>query len=140
MTRVCVTTKIVFFATLLHLIFLHQNFSLFEANFYTRISDRFSFCCSYLLTNSLSLFFMLYLYLPFSSPKPIHPECGHRLSRTKSFMANEYLAGTDRQVPSRWYTVLALPFPDQKLGRRDINTFGRGFYASRAGFFSNPSL
>lgn len=42
------------------------------------------------------------------------------------------------QMPSRWYTVLALPFPDQKLGRRDINTFGRGVYTSRAGFFSNP--
>lgn len=41
-------------------------------------------------------------------------------------------------MPSRWYTVLALPFPDQKLGRRDINTFGRGVYSSRAGFFSNP--
>lgn len=41
-------------------------------------------------------------------------------------------------MPSRWYTVLALPFPDQKLGRRDINTFGRGCYSSRAGFFSNP--
>lgn len=40
--------------------------------------------------------------------------------------------------PSRWYTVLALPFDDQKLGRRDINTFGRGAYSSRAGFFSNP--
>lgn len=41
-------------------------------------------------------------------------------------------------APSRWYTVLALPFPDQRLGRRDISTFGRGVYASRAGFFSNP--
>lgn len=41
-------------------------------------------------------------------------------------------------MASRWYTVLALPFPDQKLGRRDINTFGRGVYSSRAGFFSNP--
>lgn len=45
---------------------------------------------------------------------------------------------TNTNVPSRWYTVLALPFPDQKLGRRDINTFGRGVYTSRAGFFSNP--
>lgn len=45
---------------------------------------------------------------------------------------------TNTNVPSRWYTVLALPFPDQKLGRRDINTFGRGVYSSRAGFFSNP--
>ena len=41
-------------------------------------------------------------------------------------------------APSRWYTLLALPFDDQKLGRRDINTFGRGAYSSRAGFFSNP--
>lgn len=45
---------------------------------------------------------------------------------------------TNPNMPSRWYTVLALPFPDQKLGRRDINTFGRGVYSSRAGFFSNP--
>lgn len=45
---------------------------------------------------------------------------------------------TNTNMPSRWYTVLALPFPDQKLGRRDINTFGRGCYTSRAGFFSNP--
>lgn len=44
----------------------------------------------------------------------------------------------ERQLPSRWYTVLALPFPDQRLGRRDISTFGRGVYTSRAGFFSNP--
>lgn len=44
----------------------------------------------------------------------------------------------DRNMPSRWYTVLALPFPDQRLGRRDISTFGRGVYTSRAGFFSNP--
>lgn len=47
---------------------------------------------------------------------------------------------TTNNMPSRWYTVLALPFPDQKLGRRDINTFGRGVYSSRAGFFSNPPL
>lgn len=45
----------------------------------------------------------------------------------------------NNNMPSRWYTVLALPFPDQKLGRRDINTtFGRDVYTSRAGFFSNP--
>lgn len=49
-------------------------------------------------------------------------------------------ATDERHMPSRWYTVLALPFPDQKLGRRDINTFGAGgvYTASRAGFFSNP--
>lgn len=31
------------------------------------------------------------------------------------------------QVPSRWYTVLALPFPDQTVGRRDIlgTAYGR---------------
>lgn len=44
---------------------------------------------------------------------------------------------SQNHLPSRWYTVLALPFPDQKLARRDISTFGRyGFYQSRAGFFS----
>lgn len=41
-------------------------------------------------------------------------------------------------MPSRWYTVLALPFPEIPIGRRDISTFGRGVYTSRAGFFSNP--
>lgn len=43
------------------------------------------------------------------------------------------------RMPSRWYTVLALPFPDQRLGRRDINTFGQGgiYTSSRAGYFSN---
>lgn len=47
---------------------------------------------------------------------------------------------SQNHAPSRWYTVLALPFPDQKLARRDISTFGRhGFYQSRAGFFSEPS-
>jgi hypothetical protein len=65
---------------------------------------------------------------------------------TKDFFYNnkfdtkrQYLKSQDH-LPSRWYTVLALPFPDQKLGRRDISTFGRnGYYQSRAGFFSNPS-
>lgn len=45
----------------------------------------------------------------------------------------------DHLPPSRWYTVLALPFPDQRVGRRDISTFGHaGIYPSRAGYFSNP--
>lgn len=46
---------------------------------------------------------------------------------------------TADRMPSRWYTVLALPFPDQRLGRRDINTFGQGgiYTSSRAGYFSN---
>ena len=51
-------------------------------------------------------------------------------------------------MPSRWYTLLALPFPDQHLGRRDL-TARRGSdhpysfslsAAHRAGYFSNPSL
>lgn len=37
-------------------------------------------------------------------------------------------------MPSRWYTLLALPFPDQHVGRRE---FTRP-YRSRAGYFSNP--
>lgn len=46
----------------------------------------------------------------------------------------------DDRLPSRWYTVLALPFPDQRLGRRDINTFGQGgIYKSRAGYFSSQA-
>lgn len=39
-----------------------------------------------------------------------------------------------RSMPSRWYTLLALPFPDQQVGRRE---FSRA-YRSRAGYFSNP--
>ncbi|KAG8325365.1 C-type lectin (CTL) or carbohydrate-recognition domain (CRD) [Homalodisca vitripennis] len=39
-----------------------------------------------------------------------------------------------RAMPSRWYTLLALPFPDQQVGRRE---FSRA-YRSRAGYFSNP--
>ncbi|EGI62156.1 Sushi, von Willebrand factor type A, EGF and pentraxin domain-containing protein 1 [Acromyrmex echinatior] len=54
----------------------------------------------------------------------------------------------DTGMPSRWYTLLALPFPDQHLGRRDL-TARRGndhpysftlSAAHRAGYFSNPSL
>lgn len=59
--------------------------------------------------------------------------CGHHYTSH-----NYKKSSSDEYMPSRWYTVLALPFPDQKLGRRDINTFGRDFYGSRAGFFSNP--
>lgn len=35
--------------------------------------------------------------------------------------------GSNKDVPSRWYTVLALPFPDQTVGRRDIlgTAYGR---------------
>ncbi|XP_021915266.1 CUB and sushi domain-containing protein 3 isoform X3 [Zootermopsis nevadensis] len=43
-----------------------------------------------------------------------------------------------RTMPSRWYTLLALPFPDQQVGRRE---FSRGAaYRNRttAGYFSNP--
>jgi hypothetical protein len=59
---------------------------------------------------------------------------------SKKYIDNHSLDLSPDQLPSRWYTVLALPFPDQKLARRDISTFGRhGFYQSRAGFFSEPS-
>lgn len=37
---------------------------------------------------------------------------------------------------SLWHSILALPFDDQKLGRRELSTCGRS-YAARAGFFSN---
>ncbi|KAI8127760.1 von Willebrand factor type A, Sushi [Lucilia cuprina] len=37
---------------------------------------------------------------------------------------------------SLWNSVLALPFDDQKLGRRELSTCGRS-YAARAGIFSN---
>lgn len=41
-----------------------------------------------------------------------------------------------RELPSRWYTLLALPFPDQQVGRREIARAHR--HAHRAGHFSNP--
>lgn len=59
---------------------------------------------------------------------------------SKNYLDNHNLDLSPDHLPSRWYTVLALPFPDQKLARRDISTFGRhGFYQSRAGYFSEPS-
>lgn len=56
--------------------------------------------------------------------------------------------GGDTGMPSRWYTLLALPFPDQHLGRRDLTARRSGDHpysfsltaAQRAGYFSNPSL
>lgn len=69
------------------------------------------------------------------------PSISHRTSHLAS---HKHFLKHPSDMPSRWYTVLALPFPDQRLGRRDIHsstTFGRtGFYPSRAGYFSNPSL
>ncbi|CAG9781748.1 unnamed protein product [Diatraea saccharalis] len=41
-----------------------------------------------------------------------------------------------RELPSRWYTLLALPFPDQQVGRREFARAHR--LAHRAGHFSNP--
>ena len=99
------------------------------------------------------------LFFLFSSTKPSHQSSHHRhnlmnsvRSTSKHFFANAFEASANHtnhnkltqhpdHLPSRWYTVLALPFPDQRLGRRDINTFGRGgpYYQSRAGFFSNPA-
>ncbi|XP_017779814.1 PREDICTED: uncharacterized protein LOC108565063 isoform X2 [Nicrophorus vespilloides] len=43
--------------------------------------------------------------------------------------------GTHGAMPSRWYTLLALPFPDQQIGRRE---FTRNYRTHRAGYFSNP--
>lgn len=88
------------------------------------------------LSLSLSRF---YIYTPSSKPLNHHCTRSHHMSSS----TNNLKSLSDRHIssnnmPSRWYTVLALPFPDQKLGRRDINTFGRGVYTSRAGFFSNP--
>ncbi|XP_049819681.1 sushi, von Willebrand factor type A, EGF and pentraxin domain-containing protein 1 isoform X2 [Aethina tumida] len=39
-------------------------------------------------------------------------------------------------MPSRWYTLLALPFPDQQIGRREFSRSYRSHH--RAGYFSNP--
>lgn len=82
-----------------------------------------------------------YIQFPPNSSKPLNHHCTR--SHHMSSSTNNLKSLSDRHLnssnmPSRWYTVLALPFPDQKLGRRDINTFGRGVYTSRAGFFSNP--
>nr|XP_049694571.1 uncharacterized protein LOC110382350 isoform X3 [Helicoverpa armigera]XP_049694575.1 uncharacterized protein LOC110382350 isoform X3 [Helicoverpa armigera] len=41
-----------------------------------------------------------------------------------------------RELPSRWYTLLALPFPDQQVGRREFARTHR--HTHRAGHFSNP--
>lgn len=84
-----------------------------------------------------------------STNKSIHGKHHHHIVSSANFMNPSSSSSSDRQphschplqtdnMPSRWYTVLALPFPDQKLGRRDINTFGRDIYSSRAGYFSNP--
>ncbi|CAB0036607.1 unnamed protein product [Trichogramma brassicae] len=41
-------------------------------------------------------------------------------------MASRHCAnGGGEAVPSRWYTLLALPFPDQHLGRRDLTSARR---------------
>jgi len=42
-------------------------------------------------------------------------------------------------TPSLWYSVLALPFDDQKLARRELSTYGRG-YRARAGLFSSTHM
>ena len=71
-----------------------------------------------------------------SAPSP--PSMASRRSGANNGKKSIHGSTADR-IPSRWYTVLALPFPDQRLGRRDINTFGQGgiYTSSRAGYFSN---
>ncbi|KPI96743.1 hypothetical protein RR46_12773 [Papilio xuthus] len=32
-----------------------------------------------------------------------------------------------RELPSRWYTLLALPFPDQQVGRREKHNHGKRY-------------
>jgi len=48
-------------------------------------------------------------------------------------------AGDLVPAPSLWYSVLALPFDDQKLGRREFSSYGRG-YRARAGLFSSSHM
>ncbi|XP_036677076.2 uncharacterized protein [Drosophila suzukii] len=48
-------------------------------------------------------------------------------------------AGDLVPAPSLWYSVLALPFDDQKLGRREFSSYGRG-YRARAGLFSSSHI
>ncbi|XP_037937179.1 uncharacterized protein LOC119670829 isoform X2 [Teleopsis dalmanni] len=50
-----------------------------------------------------------------------------------------YSSSTRVEPPSMWYSVLALPFDDQKLGRREISTYGRG-YGARADVFSSSEF
>ncbi|XP_037028180.1 uncharacterized protein LOC119068621 isoform X3 [Bradysia coprophila] len=71
------------------------------------------------------------IYMLVRSSQPTKQR-NHHIAATNSKLQSE------RHLPSRWYTVLALPFPEIPIGRRDISTFGRGVYTSRAGFFSNP--
>lgn len=68
---------------------------------------------------------------------------------TKSYLGNpEYIrpqslydynsisSSIKKEPTSLWHSVLALPFDDQKLGRRELSTCGRS-YAARAGIFSS---
>lgn len=85
-------------------------------------------------TNTTSSSSSYYLSAP--SPPSMASRSGDGTERKKSVLGS---GSTADRIPSRWYTVLALPFPDQRLGRRDINTFGQGgiYTSSRAGYFSN---
>lgn len=148
---VCVYTawcsSIVFFCFYLYIliILLNSTTQLYTVSFFlkhVKIASSFFLLLNFLEikkknTNKQytrnSKFFPTNMIFPNSS-KP--QSRAHHSSSKHAFCKQQ-----DHNMPSRWYTVLALPFPDQRLGRRDINSFGRaGFYPSRAGYFSNPSL
>lgn len=77
-------------------------------------------------------------YLSAPSPPSMASRSGTGQRKKGDASALGHGSHADRTA-NRWYTVLALPFPDQRLGRRDINTFGQGgiYTSSRAGYFSN---
>lgn len=59
-------------------------------------------------------------------------------------LGNKYFSGENNssshfsQQSPRWYTLLALPFPDQQIGRRDLAPARPNKRHQRAGYFSNP--
>lgn len=63
----------------------------------------------------------------------------NRTTDGKKRGARQRLAAGGGAMPSRWYTLLALPFPDQQVGRRE---FAPSYHQHRrprpAGYFSNP--
>lgn len=82
-----------------------------------------------------------YLKISTKASRDVNQQPHNLLSNNTTLSKSQFYEQSHDHLPSsRWYTVLALPFPDQKLARRDISTFGRyGFYQSRAGYFSEPS-
>lgn len=87
---------------------------------------RYVFYVFYYSINSISIFLFIsfhYINLLCGSSAGESARSSHRLPSANA-------------MPSRWYTLLALPFPDQQIGRRE---FSRNYRPHRAGYFSNPN-